>query len=374
MDVKKLTRIEKTPKTTSSSNGEVAHYLNLRSSLINFDRIIHSFKTALAILIGFTFINTIHLPGDQWLIITIIVVMCAQISVGSVIQKSYMRFLGTLTGSVIAAAAVALFKHDPLVIIATITLTASLFSYIATGPNNFREAGTLGAVTTTIILLGPNPSLLTAAERFLEISIGIVVAALISQFILPIHARKYLRQIQAKTLKSLREYYIEAIMTKPTQDVIIAYQDLDEAIVQLFSKQRSLAEESAREPRKVRFDVIYFNKLLQCEKEIFRSTVFMQYALEKLPEDIRNLFYGLSEVKDFNMDVCQTLEKLSNCLEQKNFTLAIDLPILDPLKITLHHFASNMPEDDIIHIDAVVFCAEILVGHLEELKILFQPR
>lgn len=96
------------------------------------ERIIHSLKTAFACLLGFVCIKSIGFHTDQWLIITILVVMCAQINVGSVVQKSYMRFLGTLAGSVIAAITIVVLGTDPVVIAIVVTTSALLFSYLAT--------------------------------------------------------------------------------------------------------------------------------------------------------------------------------------------------------------------------------------------------
>src|ERR1700733_10961786 len=104
------------------------------------DRIIHSVKTALACLIGFAITKALHFYVDQWLIVTIIVVMCAQISVGSMIKKSYMRFIGTLSGSLVALATLLFFAQNEMAFAIVITIAALFFSYIATGEKNYSEA------------------------------------------------------------------------------------------------------------------------------------------------------------------------------------------------------------------------------------------
>src|SRR3989338_7149858 len=90
----------------------------------NTERFIHGLKTALACLMGFAITKSVHFPVDQWLIITIIVVMCAQLNVGSVIQKSYMRFLGTFTGSLLAALTLLFFGTNDLATAIIIGLSA----------------------------------------------------------------------------------------------------------------------------------------------------------------------------------------------------------------------------------------------------------
>ena len=126
------------------------------------ERLTHGLKTAFACLIGFILMRAFHPYIDQWLIITIIVVMCAQLSVGSMMQKSYMRFLGTLSGSMIAALTLVIFGINELAFAIVITMGVLFFSIIATSDKNFSESGTLGAVTVVIILINPHPTLIVA--------------------------------------------------------------------------------------------------------------------------------------------------------------------------------------------------------------------
>src|SRR4029078_5567726 len=116
-----------------------------------------------------------------------------QIYVGSVIRKVYLRFIGTIIGCLFAAVTLATLGHTYSSILIAIALSTFIFSYFAIGQESFGYAWTLGAVTTVIIMLGQNPTLFFATQRFLEISAGLLIAALVSQFILPIHAGTHLR-------------------------------------------------------------------------------------------------------------------------------------------------------------------------------------
>src|SRR4051812_20245760 len=93
---------------------------------LDTDRLIHSLKTALACILGYLLFEKLHFDNEQWVIITIIVVMCAQLNVGSVLQKSYMRFLGTLIGAVIATLTLVLFGKDETILIGCVILAAFL--------------------------------------------------------------------------------------------------------------------------------------------------------------------------------------------------------------------------------------------------------
>jgi uncharacterized membrane protein YccC len=338
---------------------------------LDYERTIHAVKTALACLLGFIVGSLIPFHADQWLIITILVVMCAQINVGSMLTKSSMRFIGTLTGSIIAALTLLIFGANPAIVAAVIALAAIIFSYVATGNTRYNEAGPLGAVTITVILLGQNPTIITAGQRFTEISLGIIVAALVSQFILPIRARDHIRRTQALTLEQLQQYY-EIIFIKPN-DTIELY-ELDETIVKSLSAQRSQAKQASREPFGEVFDKDHFNKLLRCEKEIFRSISCMHYAGDMLPQE-KNILLEMPTVKHFHQMVCSTFTNMAHgIIEKKLAATTITLPSVQPIKDAIHDLRATLAGDDVVYLDGFVFCAEILVVQLTQMLFLLKTK
>lgn len=328
------------------------------------ERVLHGFKTAFACLIGFVITKYVHSNFDQWLIITIVVVMCAQINVGSMMQKSYMRFVGTLTGSLIAAVALELFGANPIAIPLTLAFTVFLFSYIATGQTYYSDAGTLGAVTIVIILISKQPTFMIAASRFFEISLGILIAALVSQFIFPIHARHHLRILQANTLRQLRTYYIATFLTNQTENE--SYEELDEAIAKSLFTQRKLATDAKREPLGT-FNGDHFKQLLHCEKEILRSISYMHHAYNMSPTS-RTVFSSMNFLHDFHEKVCETLQQLALCIEKRKPAKGLIItPPLHPIKSALINVDHSLPAYDITYANTFLFCAEILTLQLEKL-------
>ncbi|WP_235602932.1 FUSC family protein [Piscirickettsia litoralis] len=65
-------------------------------------RMIHAFKTALACLIGLVVFRTFNLDHGQWVIITVAVVMGAQVTVGAAEDKSIARSAATVIGAAAA--------------------------------------------------------------------------------------------------------------------------------------------------------------------------------------------------------------------------------------------------------------------------------
>ncbi|OAI49065.1 hypothetical protein AYO45_03640 [Gammaproteobacteria bacterium SCGC AG-212-F23] len=332
------------------------------------DQVTHSIKIAIACLLGFSIGKIIHFHIDQWLIITIIVVMCAQINVGSMIQKSYMRFLGTLAGSLFAMLVLAIFHDNALAHSAAVTLAVMIFSYIATTNKNYSDAGTLGAATVAIILIGSNPTIITAIERFLEISIGILIAALVSQFVLPIHASVYLRKNQANTLKQLREYYVTIFMNHNPINIKKIYFELDEKLATSLINQRKLAIEASRERLGEGFNSGIFKRSLWCEKEIFRSINFMHRAVHSSTK-IEQVLSTQANVTDFHQAICCFMDNIAiafekNTAAQENTTLNTNL-----LKQSILSSIDTFSLDEKIAVNAFIFCSEMLVERLQELAL-----
>lgn len=331
---------------------------------IDTERLIHSFKTALACLAGFAITKALHsyLFFDQWLIVTILVVMCAQLSVGSIVFKSTVRFIGTCIGTLLTAATLITFGDDPLIFAVVIALSGMIASYIATGQQSYSDAGTLGAVTTAIILINPNPTLTLTAERFFEISIGIIIATLVSQFILPIHARTHLRRSQAQALKLFSEYYRNATLTAPTDKEKITA--LDEAIVQSLMTQRKLAKEAKRELLGSKFEPERFQKIMDCEKGILRSIDFLNRIYAEL--NLHHLLEKNNEWQQFNLAISDLFNKIAQQVEEPQAPpIQVELPSVSSLEESLTISLKNT--NNLKNLSALFFCLDNLTHQVEEL-------
>lgn len=339
------------------------------SRYIDIERLIHSLKTAIACILGFLLTKIIGFAADQWIIVTILVVMCAQIYVGSVVQKAYLRFIGTLAGSLVAALALTVAGHTGFVVAITLGISSFVFSYIATGQENLTYAGTLGAVTTAIILMGTNPSLLFASQRFLEISIGIFIAAFVSQFVLPIHASTHLRRTQANTLDQLRQYYINC-MVNPKHESEDESQELDENIIKSLSKQRQLVKDAQRELLNKFYRPEHVIQTLQCEKEILRCIDFMHNAFHHLHKT-EAVFIRSEAFKNFNNAIIQCFQTLIKKIE-RNDSEHIHLPSLADLKSDVQENIALIPYEESLYIDGLLFSADMLVTQLTTLSNLYR--
>jgi uncharacterized membrane protein YccC len=338
----------------------------VRINFISAERLLHSFKTAIATCGAYLVARMIGEPSSQWIIISVIVVMCAQIYVGGMLQKSYLRLLGTLLGCLVASATILLLGHSFLTVLIAVTLAAFLFSYLATTKDSFNQMGTLGAVTTIIILLSSEPTLSVAVMRFFEISIGIMIAALVSQFIFPIHARTHLRRAQAATLAQIKDYYINAVTVRATGSDYNSH-DSDESIVRSLLIQRQLANDSAKELVGKRFDPHHFASTLYCEREILRSINFMDMAMTKIVAADAT-FQQPASLQSFHQAVTCALDVLIHTLKTNN---PLGSHIHLPQKQQLLTALNTINADQQLYIDGFIFAAEVLLTNLGALATLY---
>lgn len=333
--------------------------------------LVHSLKTAIAASSAYLLARLIGQPADQWIVISVIVVMCAQIYVGSIMQKSYLRLLGTLLGCLTATASILFLHHSFITILITIALAAFIFSFIATTKDSYSQMGTLGAVTTIIILFGNPPSLTLALTRFLEISIGILIAAVVSQFIFPIHARTHLRRAQAATLSQIKQYFKEVVIDRFDEDTTIN-SDLDETIIKSLLVQRTLANDSKTELMGKRFDPDHFAHTLYCEREVLRAINFMDIALAKM-ESVRSIYAAPDPLIAFNSAITGALDVLVRVLKTNQLADAhIHLPFRPELTEALQQRTQTLPETEKIYLDGFIFAAEVLITNLRELAKLYK--
>lgn len=138
--------------------------------------VIHCARTTIAAVASLLVARLFKLPEAYWAPITSIVVM--QSTLGAALTASGQRFVGTALGA-IAGAVLATFCGANVIAFAAGLFVCGLLCALARLHwNAYRFAG----VTLAIVMLvsGPRSPLVLAFHRFLEVSIGIAVALLLT--------------------------------------------------------------------------------------------------------------------------------------------------------------------------------------------------
>jgi uncharacterized membrane protein YccC len=152
------------------------HIVTLIVARENPSSIVHSARTAVAAVVSLLIARLLRLPEAYWASITSLIVM--QSTFGAALPISVQRFAGTAVGAVCGALAATYFHSN----IAVYGITIFLIGLLCAALRIERTAYRYASITLAIVMLVARPASawLVAAHRFVEVSLGIVVALILS--------------------------------------------------------------------------------------------------------------------------------------------------------------------------------------------------
>ena len=138
--------------------------------------VVHSARTAVAVVASVLVARLFRLPESYWAAITTLVI--TQSSLGAAFTVSWQRFVGTGLGAVVGAMVASYFGPHVRVFGISVFILGLLCAVAHADRSAYRFAG----VTLAIVLLVPRtgPAWQIAFHRFAEVSVGISVALLLS--------------------------------------------------------------------------------------------------------------------------------------------------------------------------------------------------
>lgn len=347
-------------------------------------RFIHSIKTAIAIIIGLSIFYYFDLPMGQWIPITIMVVMSAQTSFGAILEKSYMRFLGTFAGVTTVVLTLLLFNHDTSVIFIVVFLSCLIFTYIASRTDNISYAGTLGGVTVILTLTGTSSTVEFAIVRGLYIVIGIIIAVLVSRLIYPVHARDRLKSNIANTLRNLQKLYFITIQTNLNPVLQISQMSTNEHVSEINTRKldKIIMKDLALQPKLIheastgsldfaKHKKQHFLDIVSCERKIYRLIYFMQKSIAECA-DMPNILNNISALENLHIAIEHSLDSLANHLEhnsQDKAELEINIKELpEKIKFIMQSLPSENDVQKLLSEHSFLFLLEQII---KEINILF---
>lgn len=165
----------------------------------------HAFKTALACYLSLYGAGWVGLNGHgYWAAISAVVVM--QADLGGSIQSGLWRMVGTFIGAWVGVACLSLFPPSPLLLAVGVFLVILICSSVPGLRGSFRIAG----ITVAIVVLGAPQgvsALGVGMDRFLEITVGVFSAVLVSGLLWPAHAAGILRNALSMQLLEAASLY-----------------------------------------------------------------------------------------------------------------------------------------------------------------------
>lgn len=350
-------------------NIPVYKFLKTGIKHLSRERLIASFKTALACLIGIFIGDLWHLSMPQWVLITILVVMATSIRIGGTIKKSYLRFLGTVVGALLAAAALLLLGNHPTLIYVLLLMLLAIFAYLASSSTDISQFGLLGATTMIMILDSKTPTLKTAGDRILEIFLGIVIAVLITRFIFPSHAKKLLRSSIASTLKQFQALY-ELFITKAelTQELLAEQEKIENDMITHISKQNTLLQEAVNEDPRVKKKRSIYQAIFLLERKLLRNIYMLRQTLLTESTQLQD-FYKNKDLIELHQQILSLFNFINVICSKEPATTMVPSKeqINDVIEKVIHKFSQSPSAYRVINIHAFEFCLKHLVNMLYEI-------
>ncbi len=192
---------------------------------IDKGKIIRTWRLALTCVFLFLISWYYQIPESSWSLVTIWFVMYEYTTVGGVLNKSKLRFVGTVFSAVYGIIIIYFGGNDPLINIFALIVGLFFYTYWFMG-NDKTYTGTIGAVTLTIVLLNYN-EVDVAILRVFNVILGILASVFMIRFFYPQYARNLLIETQVIWFNQLA-------------DLIKNYLDLSEEHLTLKTKSTEL--------------------------------------------------------------------------------------------------------------------------------------
>src|SRR5438046_6475649 len=141
----------------------------------NLLSITHAIRTAVAATVSVIIARLVQMPEAYWAAIATLVVM--QSTLGATLTLSVERIVATAVGASAGALEASYFRAN----LVAYMLAIFFIGLLSFGFRLERTAYRYASVTLTIIVLIPraNPAWIVALHRFIEVSVGIIVALLV---------------------------------------------------------------------------------------------------------------------------------------------------------------------------------------------------
>lgn len=295
---------------------------NLKVRFVTYNNI-HVIKYTFSLLIGIFFVKTFFSGRDYaiWIIITTCIIMGPDQILGFHIKKSLLRILGTLFGALIGLVIFISSASEFTNLIFTIAMALTI-AKLSTNYKQFNYAFNLSMITFIIVVYGSHPSIAIALFRVSFIISGILIALLVSKFIIPIDSKKSIlfklsNNIEYMTLLTRKIFFRQEIIKNSnridSKELVNLEYKLSNGIHDLLSMLSYIQYEKILN-KKIK---PYSQLLIQNYRSISRYLFTIRALLNKIivNKDINKILLTLAN------DFIQILEKF-HCIQ--SITIASD--------------------------------------------------
>lgn len=141
---------------------------------ITRDSLIVSARTAVATVVSMVLARSLKLPEFYWAPISTIVILLSTINP---LTLAWQRFAGTAVGAALGAL-IAIYAHPNWIVYGAGIFVCGILSSILRLGSAYRFAAI--ALSTVLLIAHEGPPWVVATHRFIEVSLGIAVAVLVT--------------------------------------------------------------------------------------------------------------------------------------------------------------------------------------------------
>jgi uncharacterized membrane protein YccC len=200
-------------------------------------------KTGIAGSVSLYLAELFRLHEGYWAVISAVIVM--QSSIGAAISAAWSRMAGTAIGAFIGALFAALWGVNVPSFGLAVTITVLVCAFLGL-LDSYRLAG---ATVAIVMLFGrADVTWIVALHRFLEVSLGVVVALLVTVFIWPSRARKNLHYGIADAIVLLHSLYL-AVVGRYMEGIDRPVDELRTRAAVIVQNNENLLKQTMYEPR-----------------------------------------------------------------------------------------------------------------------------
>ncbi len=199
-------------------------------------------KTGIAGLVSMILAELFRLPEGYWAVISAVIVM--QSNIGAAVSAAWSRLAGTAIGAFTGALFMTVWGVNPLSFGIAVTLTVLTCAFLG-----FLDSYRLAGATVAIVMLVTIQDVpwVVALHRFLEVSLGVVVALLVTVFIWPSRVRKNLHHGIANLLVLLGSLY-HAVISRYRGEANTPVGQLRARVARAFRNNQDLMKLTTYEP------------------------------------------------------------------------------------------------------------------------------
>lgn len=283
--------------------------------LIEREKTLRAIRLSVAIILTFLITWAFQIPEGTWALITCCFVLYEYTTLGGVLTKSYLRFLGTFLSAVYGALVVYFFANNPIIDILALVFGIFVNTYLFLDTKK-TYSSVLGCVTLVLVLINYN-QLDAAILRPFNVLLGEVISICTFRFVFPEYSRERVVMIQIDFVKNLCKILAVFVDNTCSLDEVKAnYQACEKQLLVNMAGFSRYIEEAVMEVKKVPSIIEYHRDSMHHLKRIYHLiSTFIYYIATNENRERIEVYYPIQTIVQYLSMVKAVMENPSKTIK-----------------------------------------------------------